>query len=1604
MNCLKNLFGKNPKSQEPDMPEYQPEPGVLSEAEAHHQPHSKPAPAFAPDSSVSESKSLRQTTPWRTFSIFISSTFADMQAERSYLKAIVFPKVEEELRKKRISLEIVDLRWGVDTASVKEEEREATVLQVVLEEIRRCKPFFIGLLGDRYGWVPPEERMKIATIGEKLILPAKGKSVTALEIEFGVLASAEQLNRSVFYLRDRLPYDDFTPEKAASYCDEFDPDLTPTVKKERKTSLETLKVSIRKHFEAKQQPGKVKTYQAQWDKDLRRVKGLESWGEQVVKDILQECAKHAEDTWDQVPQNQPEQELALLDAFIESHTHITTINIDKGEEQVATFCGRKKLLDELTLHLLSDQGNSGLVLTGASGSGKSAVFSMAYKMMQQEGCFVLAHSAGISTETKSVAGLLRSWNWQLSVFLQLKEEDETLQSPGDTVGLLLREPDQKETKTGIEKLQERFAELIYLTAGKTKVVLLIDALDCFEPTDRAAYMTWMPAVLPSNVRILVTAITGTEKKACSFHKNILSRSIDHFTTEEAAGMLKSLCRKQHKDISLKVEKIILGIKREDGLPAASSPLWLSLAVSILMAMDAADFEKISGSKNSGGIQIVAYMQEIAEKFPALPGDLFLNLVGKSALIFGILFTPAVFNFIACSRDGLRETDLESLIKNTNNVEWDLLNFANLRRWFHAHLVEQGEGHQWNLAHSILRNTLNEKMEPEDLKNLHTSLATHLLSLPAADALRVSETMYHLMQMEDKKPAIVYYTSELDDEALAGATKVLAETVTLDSSGLEMVAALPVLVGNNKDIFPVLLKRLIYNLYNFLEVEGNLNQRLTLLNKLTGVLEKNYGDSLPTWNFGYDKAVLSMSIGFIQQTIGQINDAINSFEKSNKIFNELHESYPHNESVKNGLAFSIRRLGSINEVQGKFAKALSYYKDYENLAQKLFTENPNSETNKYNLAGCFCVLGDIYKSMGHVEKATNYFELYNKFCKELNNTNLHNTSYKIDLANSYSRLGVINEVQGKFEEALLNYRKDNNIIQELYDDNPKSEKIKYGLVFSYDALGGIHNMMGHLEEALSYFDDEARLLKELNESNPLNELQKNGLAISYSRIGSIYKSMGHFEEALSYFEKRLILGKEVYESNPLNEWLKNGLAVSYSDLGDIHQEMGHMEEALKYFEQCYKLNTELIEFNPNSELTKENLAFSYSRLGYIHQEMGHVEEALNYFEKRLALGKEHYDSNPQNEWFINGLAFSYEKLGSIHQAMGHVEEALNYFEKRSALGKELYDANPLNESMKSGLAKSYLRLGDIHLELGRIEEALNYFELCYKLNAELFESNPQNEAHENDLAISYERLGVIHQKMGHMDEALNYFETGIKLTEGLSESNPRDEYYKKNLEVQYSKLSKIHQAMGNFEKALNYLLLDIKFTEDLSKTNPSNESLNHDLALSIGNLGSIHRAMGHMDESLISFVHCNKIMKTLYEANPQNELLKNDFALSWSRLGEIHQTIGNFEEALNFFKNYNFIAYELFESNQGNAKLAFSLATSWICLGWINEQLNKPSDAAQEYLKAFPVLENCCKESNIPDYLNQFEWLKNSIKKVGQISLIFEDKTTKINYIYKEKKE
>ena len=131
-------------------------------------------------------------------SIFVSSTFKDMQAERDMLTYDVLPEITEFARNYGEAISFIDLRWGVDTDKLESDEGAHKVLSVCLDEIERSRPYMIVFLGERYGWIP-NKRIVTKAIESKAgqgFMPSDmkdlEKSVTALEIEYGALIKSCQ--------------------------------------------------------------------------------------------------------------------------------------------------------------------------------------------------------------------------------------------------------------------------------------------------------------------------------------------------------------------------------------------------------------------------------------------------------------------------------------------------------------------------------------------------------------------------------------------------------------------------------------------------------------------------------------------------------------------------------------------------------------------------------------------------------------------------------------------------------------------------------------------------------------------------------------------------------------------------------------------------------------------------------------------------------------------------------------------------------------------------------------------------------------------------------------------------------------------------------------------------------------------------------------------------------------------------------------------------------------------------------------------------------------------------------------------------------------------
>ena len=138
---------------------------------------------------------------------FISSTFKDMQVERDVIHKSVYPVIRQYGLEKGVSVDICDLRWGIDyDAGWSEEESIAEVMNVCFAEIRDCKPDIVAIIGNHYGTVLPIKDKMLELwerFGKKKSSFSAGHdiSLTQWELEYSFLSDATPNVKSLCLFR-----------------------------------------------------------------------------------------------------------------------------------------------------------------------------------------------------------------------------------------------------------------------------------------------------------------------------------------------------------------------------------------------------------------------------------------------------------------------------------------------------------------------------------------------------------------------------------------------------------------------------------------------------------------------------------------------------------------------------------------------------------------------------------------------------------------------------------------------------------------------------------------------------------------------------------------------------------------------------------------------------------------------------------------------------------------------------------------------------------------------------------------------------------------------------------------------------------------------------------------------------------------------------------------------------------------------------------------------------------------------------------------------------------------------------------------------------------
>ena len=555
-----------------------------------------------------------------------------MDAERNHLVKVVFPELREWLAPHRVELIDIDLRWGI----TEEQSKSRETLALCLREVDACRPFFIGIVGQRYGWVP--DSTPAATAEEFPWLHAEsGRSVTELEMA-AVLRDGAPRIRASFYFREAV-----TGVPAARGEEFVEQEATSIAR------LDALKARVR----ASGYP--VSEYPARWD---GRLLGLETFGARVVEQLRQAIREECQ--LPDVAPPTPADGNAWIDDERDDHERFM-------ETLLRVYVGGAFVADTLDHYV---RGTQDVVchLSGRHGSGKSAALASFVARWRREppNVFVLPHFVGAGPRSAGLGDMLYRSCFELKRRFEFPDE-----IPRD-----------------LTRLVATWRAFLGRVPEGHRLVLILDGLEQIDASDGARLLYWLPERLAANLKIIVSTGFG---RVWAETNLIDERQIDAYL--ETDWVTRALDRRRRAELplpSLQDDERLAIVRDVPSLaakalgreqvallldnPVTTNPLYLRAALEELRGFGSfkALTQRIEAlPKPDLGDEIYdragfspAAMRRVGDPILALFTQIILRLESE----FAPDLVALVLTLLEVSRHGLTERELRDLTSGTTRPD------------------------------------------------------------------------------------------------------------------------------------------------------------------------------------------------------------------------------------------------------------------------------------------------------------------------------------------------------------------------------------------------------------------------------------------------------------------------------------------------------------------------------------------------------------------------------------------------------------------------------------------------------------------------------------------------------------------------------------------------------------------------------------------------------------------------------------------------------------------------------------------------------------------------------------------------------------------------
>ncbi len=1180
-------------------------------------------PAPAPEAEEEGASPMVQS--WKTVRVFISSTFRDMHAERDHLVKVVFPELRERMAGRHLYLVDIDLRWGI----TEEEAEQGKALEICLQEIERSRPFFIGLLGERYGSLLgslPED----AELDHPWLKDHEGHSLTALEITHAVLRNPELARRAFFYFRDPSFIAQMPEPGRADYA---------TENEEAVRKLGALKEEIRSTGRPV-----LENYPCGWDEGEKRVVDLDAFGEHVLENLWQAiCAEY--------PAEAPEPDPLTIER--EAHEAF-------ADERSRLHVGRKNEARRLSEYVQGSDRRPA-VISGQSGCGKSAFlasWSHRYASEHRDD-LVLSYFVGASPSSTDHRRLLRTICGELKRELSLEGEipEEDAKLP-ETLATFLQAPSRKKWRT--------------IPRKSARVVLVIDALDQLSPLEGAHGLGWLLDYIPGQTRLVVSALEGDCLDALR-RRQAEEIALPPLDEEEQRQIVETVLGEWRRRLDKPQLTALLDHR------GVSSPLYLNVALEELRLFGR--FEQLLPQIEGLAADVAGLFDQVLER---LEQDHGRELVTEAFSLLGSarygLSEPELLDLLR--REKEEQLPRALWVRLARSAKAYLVERGELVGFFHRQLAEavtaryahRGTKHA-KLAAFFGQAPLERKLDEfpyqlqqaEDWQALAAALSDLDFFEQASDHQREYEWMGYWRSLEGRFEPGACYQAALDrlieaegeSEAVARSAAVIGRflrdmgrypsalpfmerSLAIDERGLGL---------DHPDVAASL-----NNLAALYQDQGDYARALPLFERALAIWKRALGPDHP------HVAASLNNLANLYHDQGDYARALPLFERSLAIWERaLGPDHPQ-------VAHSLSNLAGLYRTQGDYPRALPLYERALAIWERtLGPDHPQVATGLNGLARCYQGQADYARAQLLLQRALAILERalgpdHPDVAQSLNNLAslsqdqgdyigalpLYERSLAMDeralgpdhphVAAILNNLAGLYRTQGDYAHALPLFQRSLAIVERaLGPDHPD-------VAASLNNLAGLYRIQGDYTRALPLFQRSLAIVERaLGPDHP-------EVATSLNNLALLYEDQGEHARALPLFERSLVIRERALGPDHPE------VATSLNNLAELLRAEGENARARPLYERSLAIEERALGAD------HPKVATSLNNLALLYEDQGDHGRALPLLERSLAirervLGADH----PQ-------VATSLTNLASLYQDQGDDARALPLYERAVAIAE------------------------------------------------------------------------------------------------------------------------------------------------------------------------------------------------------------------------------------------------------------------------------------------------------------------------------------------------